>query len=185
MTGAEHRWVLANPLCNARGTIRLFDSASPGEAPGIPFDGIGYHDHNYGTGPLGPGLKRWIWGRAAFDDAAHTFHHAIPHDSSLPEETHLIECDAAGLREVPVRRVDADWSKFSPLLLRYPKTIAFNSTMRLTNPRLIDSAPFYMRLMYQADCRGRKGTAFCEVAYPNRLRWPVLGRMIEMSIAKG
>ena len=38
-----------------------------------------------------------------------------------------------------------------------------------------------MRLIYAAD---HGGTAFCEIAYPHRLRWPVLGRMIEMSIDK-
>jgi hypothetical protein len=78
MTGAEHHWVLANPLCEVEGTIRCFTADAPGEGLGIRFAGRGYHDHNYGTGPLGPGLKRWIWGRAAFDDAVHTFHYAVP-----------------------------------------------------------------------------------------------------------
>ena len=50
---------------------------------------------------------------------------------------------------------------------------------------MIDSSPFYLRIMYDASLRGTQcGRAFCEVAYPHRLRWPVLGRMIEMSIDK-
>ncbi|HRK30201.1 MAG TPA: hypothetical protein PLD59_03905 [Tepidisphaeraceae bacterium] len=184
MTGAEHRWVLANPLCEVTGSYRVFTADAPGAAVGVNFSGLGYHDHNYGTGPLGPGLRRWIWGRAVFDDCVFTFHYAKPRDRTLADETHLVRGDGAGLAELQVRRVDCDWGAVSPMLLRYPKQLVFNATMRLHSPRLIDSAPFYMRLMYQAECQGRRGSAFCEVAYPSRLRWPILGRMIEMSISK-
>ncbi|MCS7034119.1 MAG: hypothetical protein NZ561_09000 [Phycisphaerae bacterium] len=184
MTGAEHSWVLARPLCEVRGIIRCFDPQAPGEGLGIRFHGLGYHDHNYGTGPLGPGLKRWIWGRVLFEDALFTFHHAVPRERGLKPESHLVEADAHGIREVPIACLAADWSAISPLLLRYPRELSIDDTMRLHNPRLIDSSPFYLRLIYDATCRGRAGSAFCEVAYPNRLRWPVLGRMIEMSIRR-
>jgi len=56
--------------------------------------------------------------------------------------------------------------------------------LELSNPRLIDSSPFYLRMIFDASCRGRPAQAFCEVAYPHRLRWPILGRMIEMSVGK-
>ncbi|MGH7175868.1 MAG: hypothetical protein ACREJC_00680, partial [Tepidisphaeraceae bacterium] len=52
LSGAEHHWVIANPVCDVAGTIRI-----TGSDP-IAFRGRGYHDHNYGTGPIGPGLKR-------------------------------------------------------------------------------------------------------------------------------
>lgn len=185
MTGAKHHWVIANPLCDVEGDFRVFGAEAPGEGLGVRFEGRGYHDHNYGTGPLGPGLKRWIWGRALFEDAVYTFHHAVPRDRSLPPETHLIAADADALAALQVGVVEADWSARNATLLRYPRTLAFDHVMRLCRPRLIDSAPFYMRLIYDAECRGRRGAAFCEVAYPHRLRWPILGRMIEMSIARG
>lgn len=184
MTGAQHHWVLANPLCDVEGVFRVFDASAPGEGLGIRFRGLGYHDHNYGTGPLGPGLKRWIWGRAAFDDAVYTFHYARPKNGKLPDEVHLVEADATGVREIDIRGVKADWSRISPMMLQYPSEVALGGVMKLSNPQLIDSAPFYMRLIYEADVRGRRGTALCEVAYPHRLRWPVLGRMIEMSITR-
>ena len=38
------------------------------------------------------------------------------------------------------------------------------------------------RVVYDAALRNVRGTAFCEVAYPHRLRCPVLGRILEMSI---
>ncbi len=182
MTGADHRWVIANPRCEVSGSIELSRGAAGGEK--ISFAGRGYHDHNYGTGALGPGLRHWIWGRAILDDRVMTFHYAIPTDRSLPDEIHLVEADAADFREIPVDRVSADWSGRTGVNVRYPKRLAFDESLVLTSPRVIDSSPFYMRLMYEATVRGQRAQAFCEVASPNRLRWPILGRMIEMSIDK-
>jgi carotenoid 1,2-hydratase len=177
MTGADHHWVIANPLCSVSGTITC-----AGES--LRFAGRGYHDHNYGTGPLGPGLKRWIWGRVLLDDQVTTFHYARPLDARLPDEVHLVQADASGVAEVVVQRVEADWSRKTALRLAYPQQVRFDDTLTLTRPRVVDPSPFYLRLIYDAQVGGRSGQAFCEIAYPHRLRWPILGRMIEMSIDK-
>lgn len=180
MTGAEHRWVLAAPRCEVVGTIRI-----AGET--ISFAGHGYHDHNYGTAPIGEGLARWTWGRAMFgEDRVVTFHHAEPCERSLPLETHLLEARGDSIREVPVDRVIADWSAVcNPAMrLRYPRTLHFGDALRLSGPRVIDPSPFYLRLQFDAESFGERSTAFCEIAYPHRLRWPLLGRMIEMSFDK-
>lgn len=174
-SGATHRWIVANPLCEVSGSIRC-----GGET--IEFNGRGYHDHNYGTAPIGPGLKRWIWGRVLFEDAACTFHYARPQDSRLADEVHLVEADEAGTRELPIAHASSDWSGITGSLLRYPKQLSLDDQLLLSNPRVVDSSPFYMRLIYDAKVRDRMGKAFCEIAYPHRLRWPILGRMIEMSI---
>ncbi len=176
LAGADHHWVVANPLCEVRGSIAL-----TGQNP-IRFEGRGYHDHNYGTGPIGPGLKHWFWGRALLDDAAITFHLARARDARLPDEVHLIEANASGVTDRSAVGAQVDWSGHSKLWLRYPLRANFGEVLRLCNPRLIDSSPFYLRLIYDAEFCGKKTTAFTEVAYPHRLRWPVLGRMIEMSI---
>lgn len=177
LSGAEHHWVIANPLCDVRAKIRCGDDQ-------IDFRGAGYHDHNYGTAPIGPGLRRWLWGRVLFADSACMFHYAQPRDGSLLDEVHLLESDLTGTRELSIATVDADWSERSGWLLKYPRRLAFDDVVELTHPRLIDSSPFYLRLVYDARVRDRRGSAFCELAYPHRLRWPVLGRMIEMSIDK-
>ncbi|GIW77595.1 MAG: hydroxyneurosporene dehydrogenase [Phycisphaerae bacterium] len=187
MTGADHHWIIANPHCLVRGTLRLIEHNTEKEQ--IDFTGLGYHDHNFGTGPLGPGLKRWIWGRAILHNRVLTFHYAVPHNPSLPNEVHLIEGSEDGFRELQVRHTESDWIGWSKTGLRYPKKLAFHAsnrpgtTLELTNPRLIDVSPFYMRISYDARIEGEPTSAFCEVAYPHRLRWPVLGRMIEMSIS--
>ncbi|MGH7178959.1 MAG: hypothetical protein ACREJC_16400, partial [Tepidisphaeraceae bacterium] len=131
-----------------------------------------------------PGLKRWLWGRMLGSDSCVTFHFARPRDRDLPDEVHLVEAENGGIRQVPIARVTADWSRRTPVLLAYPDSVRFDDVLNLSNPRVIDSSPFYMRLAYDADHRRRRGNALCEIAYPHRLRWPILGRMIEMSIDK-
>lgn len=195
MTGAEHHWTIAAPYCAVRGTIRV---TGPNEEV-IDFKGHGYHDHNHGTAPIGAGLQRWTWGRAVFDshDARDrrvvTFHYAEPRDGSRKPEIHVVELDATGEpRERVNLRAEADWSlSCAPaMMLRYPKSIRFvdastgELVLGLSEPRVIDPSPFYLRLTFAAQSQGRSSSAFCELAYPHRLRWPVLGRMIEMSFDK-
>lgn len=178
MTGADHHWVLAAPHCRVSGRIATGDDET------IEFSGLGYHDHNYGTAPLGPGLSRWTWGRVLLGDGTLGFHVAEPRNPSLPKELHAFEATSDGERDFTEKLREQstwDWSRTSPLVLRYPRTIRFGEWLSLSNPVLIDSAPFYMRVAYETSAGI---PAFCEIAHPHRLRWPILGRMIEMSIDK-
>ena len=177
-SGADHHWVLADPLCDVAGTVRLTGQ------PDAAIAGRGYHDHNYGTGPIGPGLRRWTWGRviSAAGDHVMMFHLAEPRNGE--PELHLLEADAHGSRELPPTIAAVDWSRRTMTGLRYPARLSAGP-LTLRDPQVVDQSPFYLRLAYAASVRGEAGQAFCEVAYPHRLRWPVLGRMIEMSIGKG
>jgi len=177
MTGAEHHWVIANPACRVSGAIDL-----PG-GERIAFTGRGYHDHNYGSGPLGPGLSWWFWGRAIADDRVITFHYAVPKAASLQAESHVVIADAAGLAESQVSPTFSA-ERQTAMLLRYPEEARWGDLLKISRPRVIDSAPFYLRLLYEAQVGAVRTTAFCELAYPHRLRWPILGRMIETSISR-
>jgi carotenoid 1,2-hydratase len=225
MTGAEHRWVIADPLCDVEGSIRLpgrsaarssnpavrgtssrwggRSSGRAGSAGGrdaaagrtLSLNGNGYHDHNYGAGPLGSGLRRWMWGRVLKENRVTIFHVATPNDKSLPDELHLLEADAAGIRESQVEALDAPAWAINSVGLAYPREMSFklpeSTSLWLRVTRQIDVSPFYMRMQYAAVTERMAlprlttfGTAFCEIGYPNRLRWPILGRMIEMSVEK-
>jgi carotenoid 1,2-hydratase len=181
-SGADHRWVLANPLCDVTGEVTITGGAGPVR---LAMNGRGYHDHNYGTGPIGPGLRRWMWGRVLSPEGDHAlmFHLAQPRDRRDPEELHLVEADGFGLRELSGGAASIDWSRATAAGLRFPARVRAGP-LTLSDPQVIDASPFYLRLAYAATVRGEPATAFCEVAYPHRLRWPVLGRMIEMSIRK-
>jgi carotenoid 1,2-hydratase len=179
---ADHHWVIANPLCSVTGEVELYDLDTQ-RGTKFTMNCRGYHDHNYGTGPIGPGLKRWMWGRVLMADHAAMFHLAQPKNAVFEDDLHLLEADAMGLRETAVDRFNADWSRKTSTLLRYPAWVEAGP-LQLSNPSVIDASPFYLRLAYDASVRGVAGQAFCEIAYPHRLRWPILGRMIEMSIRR-
>lgn len=183
MTGAEHHWVIVAPSCEVNGQLERSD-ATGNRLDRIAFAGRGYHDHNYGTAPIGRGLRRWIWGRVLDGNRAATFHLAVPRDRALADEFHLVESDESGMRELDVPAPPTRWNRRTLLGLSYPDALQLSDDLRLHSPRVIDSAPFYLRVLYRADFAGRECSALCEVAYPHRLRWPILGRMIEMSIDK-
>ena len=186
MTGAEHHWVLAAPHGTFEAVVKL--QGGPGDRE-WRLKGRGYHDHNYGTGPLGPGLKRWIWGRALFDDACYTFHYAVPRDGGLPAEVHVLRVTpGGGVKDVSPKAeaVLGAFDRRSGVMggfAGYPGELDLG-VIKLSQPKVVDASPFYMRMVYRAECQGRVGTAFCEAALPERLRWPLLGRMIEMSFDK-
>ena len=178
-SGADHHWVLANPLCGVTGAVTISGGPEPVR---LALDGRGYHDHNYGTGPIGPGLRRWMWGRVLVDDGhAVMFHLAQPLAGA--DELHVVEADPFGVRDVPAGPAAVDWSRATGTGLRYPAAVRAGP-LELRDPHVVDASPFYLRVAYAAAVRGVPGRAFCEVAYPHRLRWPVLGRMIEMSISR-
>ena len=65
----------------------------------------------------------------------------------------------------------------------FPKTFALDDMLHLHNPRVIDASALHARLVYDAVCPGgRCGEALCSIVEPQRLRLPVVGRLIEMSI---
>lgn len=187
MTQADHHWVIADPLCEVSGSVHIdpteTSAGNAGAGETIAFTGRGYHDHNYGTAPIGPGLAKWVWGRSIVEGRVATFHYAAPRDKALPPESHLVIADANGVIDSAVPP-DIRFDRRTALGLAYPSQATWPGVMTLTNPRVIDAAPFYLRLQYDADLNGQRTTAFCEAAYPHRLRWPVLGRMIEMSFDK-
>jgi carotenoid 1,2-hydratase len=179
MTGADHHWVLANPLCDVTGSVLV-----TGDEP-MTFHGRGYHDHNYGSAPIGLGVREWMCGRVLLDDRVMAFHLASANNTGTPRETHLVEASQPG----PEEKDQEGWSvgppRRSSVGLHYPDTFRYRDQLLFQRPRLIDVSPFYLRVTYEAwNPSTRPGTAFCEIAYPHRLRWPVLGRMIEMSIDK-
>lgn len=206
MTGAAHHWVVADPMCAFSGKVEL---SGPG-GYSLALAGSAYHDHNYGTAPIGDGLSRWIWGRAFFSggeglrDEVLAFHFARPKDDRLADEIHVLHGvagdgvaeggagggggfgDGGSLTDLPAGRAWGEFDARSSWRLAYPSSLALGNTLELTQPRVIDSTPFYLRVSYAARANtpagSRSGTALCEVAYPHRLRWPVLGRMVEMSI---
>ncbi|TLU53569.1 MAG: carotenoid 1,2-hydratase [Chlorobium sp.] len=58
-----HQWLLRVPKAEVEGLIEVIDQPG-GSMQSIPFQGKGYHDHNYGAVPMQEYIARWYWGRA-------------------------------------------------------------------------------------------------------------------------
>lgn len=188
MTGADHFWVLPSSRYDVEGTINLPNNAGAGGAREVAFRGRGYHDHHYGTAPIGTALRRWIRGWAAFEGQVRTFHIAQPRDLRVPDEHHFSVTEAGAFREVAVRTVNWGVGKRTGWALRYSDFELLGDQpgegLRLRNGRVIGSTPFSLRVHYDATDGHQVsgGRAFCEIIHPQRLRLPGLGRAIERGI---
>ena len=121
----------------------------------ISLDGLGYHDHNFGTGPIGPGLKRWFWGRVLRHDRVLSFHFARGSDPAVGDEIVVVRGQTAQSEltqiDVPLARIR--FSRRTMMGLCYPAAASLGiaaegDVLRLTHGRVIDSQPFYLRLIY-------------------------------------
>lgn len=172
-------WVIANPLCEVKGDIHL-----PG-GRAIAINGIGYHDHLYGTGPLGSGLRRWMCGRVLQENRSVAFQIASPLDSEDQEQAHLFMADGVGAGAIATPRIAWGTDRFTRWGLSYPNGIDAGQTLILRQPRILESSPYSIRLVYDAFVDGEASSALCQIVYPYRAQWPVLGRLIEQSIKSG
>ncbi len=182
ITGADHRWIVADLLCEVEGTIRIGSSAGAPEP--LRFQGRGYHDHHFGTGPIAAGTARWMEGRVLFDDAAYAFKSVRPYHGDDEDEVHLVESDPTGVREIPLSRIIETGVRRSTWWHGYPETIQLDGVITLRNPQVVSASPLGIRLRYDAICRGRAGKAHCEIIHPQRLGRPMLGRWMEWKIRR-
>lgn len=138
--GAEHRWIIADPLCDVEGEIHLPD------CPTIRFTGRGFHDHSYGTAPLAMAVRRWIRGRMLLEDVAVVFQGVRPVGRTTGDIWRVLECDAAGCRESSQTNVPCERASEAPTVL--------------------ESSRSFTRALYEVESRGRRGIAFCEELFP-------------------
>ncbi len=174
LSGADHRWILANPVCDAEGTVTLYGSGAPVI---FTINGSGFHDHNFGAGVAGANLNRWLRGHISTGDSVIAFSIAYARDRLKKDESKVIEIDATGIKEIS-SDISIAWNHRTKMFLRYPAQISLNAQTRLENPRVIDATAFHLRLVYDATISGAPAKALCEIVYPYRLHWPILGRMI-------
>jgi carotenoid 1,2-hydratase len=190
LTGADHFQVIAHPLYDVTGTLRVRGRT-------IQFRGRGYHDHQYGSGPIGAGLRRWVRGRVLQGDERVTaFHIAEPVDRSRPAETHVAELHPDSVRCLAGAPARITWSRPTMHRLPFPLEADIGGTCLLSNPRVLEAGPWSARLTYDAipaagprgggdsSVRGR-GTALCDVVYPRRLYRSALRRSVERPLWRG
>lgn len=181
--GDEHRWVVADPLCEVSGTVSLTargDARGRGAARDIDFRGRGYHDHTYGTGPLPASAGHWLRGRLLLGERVVAFYAAAPLNRYLPVQARLVEADAAGVRELAVAPVKTSgWRRVAgggqyPLALHIAGPGIPEWT--LADPVLLGSSDGPTRLIYSGGTGTHGGPVLCEVGVAPGGRWRIPAR---------
>lgn len=184
VSGAEHHWIIARPLCDVEGVIHV--GAGGAEERTISFRGLGYHDQYYGTGPLVTGLRHWMWGRVLTEARAITFNYAVPLDAAMPVAFHALEADARGTRahEHP-RPPEIRFQRRGPGGVDYPEILELGEGVVLKHPAVLDaSSPFRVALSYDVTGAGENATALCHAVSPQRLASPMFRRIIDRVLSR-
>jgi hypothetical protein len=160
--GETHRWLIAGGLCDVKGTISIGETK-------LPFAGTGVCDQQYGTAPPPDGS---FGGHLILKDRAMIFRASDQLHVATAEATSLTIESGAAPR--PHRR-HSMWG------LSYPRELKLKNEVLLWNPQVIESNPLRARVTYQADWRGERTVAVCEVAATHRIGWPIVGKLIELA----
>lgn len=180
-TGADQAWIIGAAHYQVVGELELDGSWQ------VPFSGSGYHDHCVGTGPIGIGVLRRMWGHAITDAGTVSFQLAQRRDRRLADEICLVHAGADGIRELEATPSVADAEQASLLgaLLAPPERLDFGEALRLWRPRVIDASLVHARVTYEASSYGQRTEALCTILHPSRARWPIAGRLLELDIQRG
>jgi carotenoid 1,2-hydratase len=156
--GTQHRWVLPQPRCGVSGQISF-------NGRQVRLDGIGYHDHYYGTGPIGPSVRRWLRGRAILPDRTVAFDVCTDHASGVDQftafsadDTHVARIDGAGC--------SCDWNQGTWRGLIFPSAVNFGESLVLRRPRIVDSSQYSLQVLFDAYVDGESCKAWGEITYP-------------------
>ena len=182
--GDEHRWIVADPVCEVSGTVTVSGAEGSGDGRNgrtIEFRGRGYHDHTYGTGPLLTAMRHGLRGRLISRDRVIAFYVAEPLHRHQPVEVLLVEADAAGVRKLVVGSAPTlRWHRTSGRV-PYPAEVhvlGAGIDWKLSNPVVLESAGRFARLTYASSGVADGGMALCEAWAAPRLPWRLASRAV-------
>jgi hypothetical protein len=132
----------------------------------LRYNGIGCHDHRYGTRPITTWSPSWYDGCVFFPSCALLF-------EGTPTTSWLVESTLRAQRFVD-HPVDANSRLRGPFGIRFPHTVSLAGHGTLTKPRILHSSPVRLHLSYEAKSPTESGHAFVEIWHPHRLQWPLL-----------
>ncbi len=159
--GMMHRWILPQPRCDVEGQINL-------NGRQVRFGGIGYHDHYFGTGPIGPPVRQWLRGRAILRDRTVAFHVCTDHASGM-NQYFVVAVDDTHAARIDDLNCSCDWNRRTWRGLTFPSAVNFGELLLLRGPRIVDASLNSLQVLFDAYINGEACTAWGEIAYPARL----------------
>jgi len=142
---SSHHWLVSTPLVRVSGQLHLPQHQFPLE------NILACRDHVYGSAR--PKLKQFVEGIIFFPDSAILF-------QATPTTSWIVHAASDRLRVID-----------QPLTMDSTSSISIPDHITLTNPRIVDRSPFRQRILYE----GKSAHAFCDISYPHRLAWPLIG----------
>jgi hypothetical protein len=155
---SSHHWLFSNALGQLRGELNLAGGR-------FSIDALAVQDHRYGAAPLE--VPQWLEGCAFFSD------HVLLFQATSTTSWLVETASSSRLIDQPLTY---DALSSGPWMIGYPRSISLPDRASLINPRIIDSSPVRLRLMYEVKSatHGETGHAFVEIFHPHRLRNPIL-----------
>ncbi|HVT81900.1 MAG TPA: hypothetical protein VHM90_14735 [Phycisphaerae bacterium] len=197
-SGATHHWILTAPHGRMTGNAQLLDSATQTANFQIDVDTLGYHDHVYGQGGLGSGVKTLLWGFIQGDHWTAAWHQSMAGSTTQKHADGIVffeEGHAPVVIDAPQTQLSK--TSFSNWLLRHPKRISMHGSdahghpleLILSHNAVLDTAPFHTHLAAQGTVtlpgRGSGalvGTGATHILKLQRLQWPVLSDLTLLAI---
>ncbi len=180
--GEAHTWNLVMPACDVNGLLEIsgFKSFS------IHFEGIGYHDHNYGNEPMKESFDEWYWGRFHLKDST-LIYYLMNQQNRWNKKGWLI--DNNGTVTQFDNEVLMSDSAFNPFGLRSARKIEFRGSQMnavLQKDKIIDNGPFYQRfegrLLLEKDGELDEARGISEYIRPSRIYNKVFWPLVNMRI---
>ena len=141
------------------------------ENPRLSWEGIGYHDSNWGAVPLEDSFESWVWSRAAMNDGA-----AIIYDTVLKGGgTSAFALEISGGGEVRPREVPPR-AEMPTTFWRMKRHMRAGGSFREVS--LLEDSPFYTRTLLRVPAEGGEADAFHESLSLARFRNPVVQAML-------
>lgn len=194
--GSHHHWVLAAPHGRMTGRIQQIAENEAVALLDLPLNAAGYHDHMYGQGPLGSGVRQFVWGHAVGDKwtVAWQRTHMLGRPSFRSEVILLFEADRHPMI-IESPSVSSESIRTTRWLVHYAGHSTLHGSdakgnsaeLLLDQDQVVERSPFHVRLTGRAALtlagKGQYvGRGTTTVMQLRRLRWPLVSDVVLMSI---
>lgn len=169
-TGVHHWWAVAP---SSRIEVEL-------EQPRLKFSGSGYHDSNFGCGPLEDAFVRWSWSRASSAVGTAVLYDVETRDGASLRRSLLFRPDGA-LTSLEAPHVESlprtRWH-----LLRSTRTAPRGHARVI---RTLEDTPFYARSLLETSLGHDRVRAVHESLDLDRFRHPLVQCLLPFRIRRG
>jgi len=178
----DHTWNLVMPACNASGHLEITGLKNYS----IQFEGIGYHDHNYGHEPMKESFDEWYWGRYHLQNDTLIYYLMNQHNRWNKKAWLINKSGTVSEFDDDIQITDTGLNSFGLLSARKIEFSGPRLKAVLQKDSVIDNGPFYQRfegrMLLEKDYEIQEGRGISEYIRPeriyNKLFWPLVNMRI-------